>query len=260
MKLCAIIPAAGRGSRLGVDRPKILVPVAGEITIWDVLKSRLQPYVDHIHVVLSPAGLPFFIEALRNDSSAGMVSTSVQPEPRGMGDAIFCGLSVWEKAENILIIWGDQVHVSTDTLTRCTRTHLAGRGSRCTLPVVQLTELYVEYVFDSAGRLVRVLQTREGDVCHPGGFGDVGTFLLSTEGLPGLWQDYAASVPTGAVTGELNFLPFLVFLSKRGWRFKRVMVPDGNEARGINTPADLDFFRSLYTEYCYANSNASDQR
>ncbi len=55
MKTCAVIPAAGRGSRLGLDLPKLLVRLTDNETVWSVLKRKLRPYVDHIHVVLSPA-------------------------------------------------------------------------------------------------------------------------------------------------------------------------------------------------------------
>ena len=67
MKVCAVIPAAGRGSRLGLDVPKLLVPIAGGATIWSILKDRLKPFVDHIHVVLSPEGAPLFDQALAAD-------------------------------------------------------------------------------------------------------------------------------------------------------------------------------------------------
>lgn len=249
MKLCAVIPAAGRGSRLGAERPKILVPLVSPLTIWNVLQGRLQPFVDHIHVVVSPAGLPLFEAELAGVAGGPEVSVSVQPEPRGMGDAIFRGLPIWGGAENILIIWGDQVHVSAETLAACRAVHLSGTGPRCTLPLVALDEPYVEYVFGASGRLDRVLQTREGDRCSPGGLGDVGTFLLSTADLDRLWREYISSVPGGAVTGELNFLPFLVFLARCGWQFNRVSVADANEARGINTPEDLVFFRGLYAHF-----------
>jgi bifunctional UDP-N-acetylglucosamine pyrophosphorylase/glucosamine-1-phosphate N-acetyltransferase len=106
---------------------------------------------------------------------------------------------------------------------------------------------YVEYIFDG-GRLTKVLQTREGDTTTPNGFSDVGTFLLGTDGLKPAWEDYLAQAPRGAGTGEINFLPFLPFLSSKGWTVTRVEVADETEARGINTREDLAFFRHLYSE------------
>ncbi|WP_321472720.1 NTP transferase domain-containing protein [uncultured Paludibaculum sp.] len=247
MKVCAVIPAAGRGTRLGVDVPKILVPMVPGCTIWDVLKRKLWAVVDHIHVVLSPSGLPQFEAILGSDADRASVSTGVQETPTGMGDAVFSGVPVWEKADDLLVIWSDQVHVSAQTLGDCLRAHAAGNKPRLTLPVVSMPEPYVEYRFDDRGCLLRVLQSREGDQCAPGGYGDVGVFLLSTAGLPRLWDEYCAITQPGTATGERNFLPFLVYLSSQGWEVGRVAVTDPNEARGINTPEDLAFFQSLYS-------------
>ncbi len=247
MKTCAVIPAAGRGSRLGLDLPKLLVPLTERETIWSVLKRNLRPHVDHIHVVLSPAGASSFGQALKGDSDASMISTSIQPAPTGMGDAIFRGEPTWSRYRNIIVVWGDQVHVSQNTIAsslvapgrrRATRRDSPGRPA----------EPYVEYRFDAAGRLDKILQTREGDVCQPGGLGDVGTFVLSTGGLADDWQTFLAQVERGALTGEVNFLPFLAFLSRTGWDVRSLPVVDPREARGINTADDLVFFREVYRE------------
>lgn len=253
MKICAVIPAAGRGSRLGGDVPKILLPVAGETTVWTILRDRLRPLVDTIHVVLSASALPAFTAAL-TDADHGQVTTSVQAAPRGMGDAIFGARRFWEPAATIVIVWGDQIHVSTETL----RTSLALQGGRprsIGLPLVALPAPYVEYRFDADGRLIEILQLREGDRCRAGGLGDVGTFVLSTEGLAKSWDDYVAAAPRGRQTGEINFLPFLVFLARHGWTVRQHRATDTNEARGINTLDDLAFFRSLY-----ARGHAADLR
>ena len=52
----AIVPAAGRGSRLGSDRPKILYPVANRLLLeW--LLDFLEPYCSRLVFVLSPGGM-----------------------------------------------------------------------------------------------------------------------------------------------------------------------------------------------------------
>ena len=238
MNICAVIPAAGHGTRLGGDRPKILTPLTQTETVWSVLHRKLAPLVDHIHLVLSPDGERQFTNPPQD------VSYSVQSAPTGMGDAIFRGHAVWSNYDAILIVWGDQVFVSSDTLTRSIAA-LTGSGHQAVLPVTHMAIPYVEYVFEQ-DRLVRVLQTREGDVTTPNGYSDVGTFLLTTDGLKRYWHDYLATAPRGSQTGEINFLPFLPFLSAQGWTISPLEVKDATEARGINTPDDLAFFRDLY--------------
>jgi hypothetical protein len=51
----ALIPAAGRGSRLGFDLPKILFPIAGA-TILEWLVHLLKPLSSRFVLVLSPEG------------------------------------------------------------------------------------------------------------------------------------------------------------------------------------------------------------
>jgi bifunctional UDP-N-acetylglucosamine pyrophosphorylase/glucosamine-1-phosphate N-acetyltransferase len=238
VKVCALIPAAGRGSRLGTDAPKILAPLTEHETIWSILYAKLAPLVDHIHLVLSPDG------ALAFPSLPQRVSTSIQPEPIGMGDAIFGARAVWTRFDALLIVWGDQVFVSSDTLRRSLAAlNLPER--QAVLPVARMASPYVEYQFEGP-RLGKVLQTREGDKTSPNGFSDVGTFLLTTRGLAESWESYLVRAGRGDATGEINFLPFLPFLSDQGWTMTPLEVADATEARGINTKEDLVFFQSLY--------------
>jgi bifunctional UDP-N-acetylglucosamine pyrophosphorylase/glucosamine-1-phosphate N-acetyltransferase len=241
MKICAVIPAAGRGIRLGLTGPKLLTPLTEKETIWSILHRKLSLLVDHVQIVLSPEGAAGFPPLPANSS------ISIQPQPVGMGDAIFSGHDVWSAYDAILVVWGDQVFVSAATLKR-TIAAMATPDRQAVLPVTRMAAPYVEYVFDG-GTLVRVLQTREGDTTTPNGFSDVGTFLLSTPDLPRAWDEYLGSSPSGAQTGEINFLPFLPFLAGRDWTITPVEVPDAIEARGINTKDDLAFFRSLYKEH-----------
>ncbi len=240
MSICAVIPAAGRGTRLGGAEPKILTPLTAEDTIWSILHAKLSPLVDHIHLVLSPEGAAAF------PALPAHVSSSVQTEPIGMGDAIFRGYDVWSKYDAVLVVWGDQVFVSNNTL-ECAIGALDTPHRHAVLPVTRMAQPYVEYIFDG-GRLIKVLQTREGDTATPNGFSDVGTFLLGTDGLKAAWEDYLTHAPRGAGTGEINFLPFLPFLSSKGWTITPVDVADQTEARGINTKEDLAFFRRIYSE------------
>lgn len=245
MSICAVIPAAGRGSRLGLDVPKLLVPVGGPDTIWTILKRKLRPLVDHIHVILSPTGAPLFERSMVADPDRSSVSMSIQHEPIGMGDAIFRGYDWWSRARTIVVVWGDQVHVSSETIRASLDLH-GGARRRVVIPMVTLRDPYVEYRFDDGGRLSSILQGREGDRCAPGALGDVGTFVLSTDGLADAWQAFLMQARRGARTGELNFLPFLVSLAGSGWDVRRGHVADPCEARGINAPEDLDFFRAVY--------------
>ena len=51
--LCTIVPAAGRGSRLGGDRPKVFTQITDKDTIWDILNNKLKKQADNHILVLT---------------------------------------------------------------------------------------------------------------------------------------------------------------------------------------------------------------
>jgi bifunctional N-acetylglucosamine-1-phosphate-uridyltransferase/glucosamine-1-phosphate-acetyltransferase GlmU-like protein len=240
MKTCAVIPAAGRGERLGLDRPKILAPIDHSHTVWDVLAAKLAPLVDHTQLVLSTVGSQWF----PSGTLPHRVSVAIQDEPRGMGDAVFTGQLVWSRFERILVIWGDQVNLSRGTLGATLDLHATLRRPGCVLPLVRLDNPYVQLDFDDRGGLHGIRQTREGDQTDAAGWSDAGLFVLSTRGLARAWGRYLRYAEPGYRTAEINFLPFLVYLARVArWPVRTLVIGDAAEARGVNTPADLEFAR-----------------
>lgn len=244
MRICVIIPAAGRGSRLGLDVPKILVPILPELTVWDVLRRSSLAVADHVHVVVSPSGKDAFASAARADIDAGRVSQSLQPEPLGMGDAVFRAEPVFSTFDAMIVMWGDQVGVSAATLGRVRTALTEAKGDVVALPLATTKAPYVHYELDAAGKLAHVLQSREGDAMPEVGQADVGVFGLTTRGLRDHWAAYSARGIVGKKTGEANFLPFMPFLSQeRGFAVTTLPGIDPEEARGINTKEDLEHFQ-----------------
>src|SRR5438132_13686517 len=82
----AIIPAAGRGSRLGSDQPKILYPILGRpILCW--LLDALVPVCGNFVLVLSPEGRAVVEPMARQRLGAGL-RLVIQERPTGMADAV----------------------------------------------------------------------------------------------------------------------------------------------------------------------------
>jgi bifunctional N-acetylglucosamine-1-phosphate-uridyltransferase/glucosamine-1-phosphate-acetyltransferase GlmU-like protein len=228
--------------------PKVFVPILPGVTIWHAVRGQLSQVVTSIILVLSPEGLTYWEDhaAALHPESFKEDRVTVQPSPLGMGDAIFCAVDLWREFDDLLIVWGDQFNLSLATLRACLDQHARHGKPALTLPLVRLPQPYVEYVFDDSGRLIQIRQTREGDACEPGGWSDVGVFLLTGgEALIAEWIRYRDKVMPGSMTGEINFLPFLVHLASAGWPVIRYEIDDPAEAVGINTPEDLAFARQL---------------
>ena len=106
-------------------------------------------------------------------------------------------------------------------------------------------------VFQEDGKLTHILQSREGDSCAPFGSADIGVFLLTVSQLKEMWNEYLSTHTKGGITQEINFLPFLSYLSQQAnWRVCPVRVDDPAECLGINTPEDLDLFKKRRANLC----------
>ena len=236
MRRLLIIPAAGRGSRLGAAKPKPLVEVNGR-PMLDHLADLYRPFVDHIVVIAHPS----FAAAIDAwGRPLGCVAVVEQTSPTGMLDAVLlAGPAVRERRPDaVWITWADQVGVLSATVQR-----LADAGDQApqpalALPTVRRRAPYTHFERDAAGRLSRFLQRREGDAMPEEGESDMGLFGLTRETFERDLEEYATQVPPGSGTGERNFVPFVPWLAQR----KTVVTfPCTNpaEAVGINTSEEL---------------------
>jgi bifunctional UDP-N-acetylglucosamine pyrophosphorylase/glucosamine-1-phosphate N-acetyltransferase len=236
MRRLLIIPAAGRGSRLGASKPKPLVEVNGR-PMLDHLARLYRPFVEHIVVVAHPS---FAAEIEAWGRPHGCVTVVEQTSPTGMLDAVLlAAAAVHERRpDDIWITWADQVGVLPATVQRLADAGAPTPRPALALPTVRRRDPYTHFERDPAGRLSRFLQRREGDAMPEEGESDMGLFALTRETFERDLEDYAAQVPLGSTTGERNFVPFVPWLAQR----KPVVTfpcTDPREAVGINTPEEL---------------------
>jgi bifunctional UDP-N-acetylglucosamine pyrophosphorylase/glucosamine-1-phosphate N-acetyltransferase len=235
----ALIPAAGRGVRLGSDRPKILYPVNGK-PILDHLLALLNPFCIRFVFVLSPSGRGA-IEKRLEQLCPGRYNIAIQEQPTGMGDAVACGAGLVQTA-NTLVIWGDQAAVRPATIETGIRIHDGIISPAATVPTAVRPQPYIHLERDSSGRLQRLLQAREGDAMPAEGETDSGVFLFRTESLrkslPLLSREESCR---GRKTGEVNFLPLLPLLERSGERCISVRIIGVEESVGINTPEEAAY-------------------
>jgi hypothetical protein len=93
-------------------------------------------------------------------------------------------------------------------------------------------------VRDAQGRIIDVLQRREGDPMPSVGESDMGLFSLSPDAYFDLLPHFGRETAQAAATHERNFLPFLPWLVRRGASVFTFAATNEMEAVGINTPED----------------------
>lgn len=233
----ALIPAAGKGSRLGFSRPKILYPLAGK-TILEWLTQGLSPFCENFVLVLSPDGKKEVLSDLEAMAPQRSFTHAIQPAPLGMGDAVFHGL---DKVQTpyVLVIWGDQVAIKEKTLEHCLYAHSARRNALLTLPTFMRKAPYIHFERRSDQSLSGVLQKREGDQMPAVGESDSGLFLFQTKALKEILSaQLKGTALKGAATQETNFLPLFPFFEKEDDSVLSLQIIDEEETIGVNTPEE----------------------
>lgn len=231
MERLLVIPAAGLGTRLGADLPKLLVPVNGRPMI-DHLLGLYAAAADRTAVIVHPSA-----EAMVRAHLGSGTDVFVQAQPTGMLDAILLAAPAVarHRPRRVLVTWCDQVAIRPDTIRRLQSAVEAPADPPLALLTCVRPDPYIHFERDAAGRIVRVLHRREGDRMPGVGESDAGVFDLSRDAFERLLPAYARDVEAGAGTGERNFLPFVAWLAARA---PVVAVPctDPEETVGVNTP------------------------
>ena len=231
----AIVPAAGKGSRLGQvggDLPKAMIPVGGKPMLEYVLENLSFMDEKNIYLVVG-CGKEKVIE--RFGDRCPYVE---QKEQLGTGHAVMmCADAFAEFDGSVLITFGDMPLFRREEMEKMCVQH-EEMGADCTMMTAENPSLtlWARVVRDEKGKFSRIV---EGKDCTPEEaqikelFSGVMVFnsrslfrILPKVGCANVQKEYyVTEVP------EL--------MVKHGMKVETYFTPDGDDLRGINTPEDL---------------------
>lgn len=116
----AVVLAAGKGTRMKSERPKVLHELCGKPMLWYVLRALHDAGVDDVTVVTN-GDLSPHVAAVASDAGDGTARTVLQEPQLGTGHAVQMALAALETRPGgtLLVLYGDMPLVPVD-LVRCT--------------------------------------------------------------------------------------------------------------------------------------------
>ena len=155
----AVILAAGAGTRMKSDRPKVLHEVMGMSMVSHVITQVRKAGADHIIVIIGHGA-----EAVRESLAKDNVSFAVQEEQLGTGHAVMQALDVIPEEGDVFILCGDTPLITGETLSAFAEYH----NSRKAVLTVLTAELddptgYGRIIRDYEGDLCRIVEQKDAD-------------------------------------------------------------------------------------------------
>ncbi len=228
-----IILAAGRGTRMRSDRPKVLHPLAGLPLIEHVVRAAdsLRP----VRTGLVVGHRSERVEAALAHRTS--LAYARQDEQRGTGHALLQAEPLFEGlAGTLVVLSGDVPLIRPETLARLVRTHADARAALTVLTAAVSRPYGYGRIVRAAGRLARIVEERDASASQRR-LKEINSGVYALD-LPPLF-DAIREIPPAGATNEI-YLPDLVRIY-RGRRLpvETVEVADPDEVRGINSQTEL---------------------
>ncbi len=175
--LTAVILAAGKGTRMRSDDPKVLFEAAGRPVIDYVLDAARGCGADKIIVVVGNGA-----DAVMNHAEAADVVFCTQSSQRGTADAVKAALPAIPDEGRVLILCGDMPLISSATLSD----FITKSDSRVNFISVKTDNPsgYGRVVRTPAGGVLKIVEEKDAN-CNEKKIGEVnaGVYICSSEEL-----------------------------------------------------------------------------
>jgi bifunctional UDP-N-acetylglucosamine pyrophosphorylase / glucosamine-1-phosphate N-acetyltransferase len=157
-KIKVVILAAGKGTRMKSDFPKVLAKVQGKPMIRYVLES-----VEKSGICKKPCIVVGYGKEQVMDELGKKYNYVVQEKQLGTGHAVMTTKKTLEnKAENILVLYGDNPFLTGETIKKLANKHLQS-GKKITMATINLPNFngWRKVFYQSFSRVIR---NKNGDI------------------------------------------------------------------------------------------------
>lgn len=235
MKMAIVIMAAGQGTRLKSNRPKVLHEVGGQPLVAHVISAACRLVAaEDVYVIVGH-------QAQRVQDA--LASTGVrfvhQTEQRGTGHALQCAVDAIRDYDNVLVLSGDVPLIRTETIEQVWNFHQSQQAAMTLLTAVPADPTGYGRVLrrsPDSPEVARIIEQRDltaDQLC----LREINSGIYAFRTAP-LFDQLGKLQPNNA-QGELYLTDVAGLLSAAGQKVVAIEAADANEILGANTIAEL---------------------
>ncbi len=230
--LAAIILAAGKGERMKSELPKVLHPLCSRPMLGYVLDLVKELKIRDFIVVLG-----YKHEDVQEFLPPG-TKTALQKKILGTADAVKQGLAYLRGFKGtVVVLYGDNPLLKKETIDKLVKRHLENKAA-ATLLVAKLENPsgYGRIVRDKYGSLCGIAEEKDADDFQKD-IKEINTGILCFD-KDKLVESLKVIKPNNAKK-EYYLTDVIDILYKKGDLVETLVIPDSNEAMGINSRVEL---------------------
>jgi bifunctional UDP-N-acetylglucosamine pyrophosphorylase / glucosamine-1-phosphate N-acetyltransferase len=229
--LTALIMAAGQGTRMKSELPKVLHPVCGVPMVHWVIAAATAAGADRVVVVTRPG------DGVAEHLPEGVESVE-QTEGEGTGAAVLAARDALNESETVVVLSGDVPLVKAGTIAGLVEQH---RGESAAATLLTTDELdptaYGRIVRAGDGSVERIVETKNTEGVPPEIL-DIREINIGTYAFDG--PELVKALDTvGETDGERYLTGVFPVMRENGLKVAAHKTSDTRGAMGVNNRADL---------------------
>ena len=227
--LSVVILAAGKGTRMYSDLPKVLHPIAGKPMVKHVIDTAKQLGARNIHLVYGHGG-DLMQQRLANEP----VNWVLQTEQLGTGHAMQQAAPFFADDENILMVYGDGPMITPETLQKLI--DAKPENGVAVLTVVLDNPTGYGRILRENGKVVGIVEQKDASP-EQREIREINTGVLVADGAS--FKKWLAQLDNNNAQGEYYITDVIGLANRDGRAVVAVQAEDFMEVEGINNRQQL---------------------
>ncbi|MBN6068847.1 bifunctional UDP-N-acetylglucosamine diphosphorylase/glucosamine-1-phosphate N-acetyltransferase GlmU [Aggregatibacter actinomycetemcomitans] len=236
--LSVVILAAGKGTRMYSDLPKVLHPIAGKPMVKHVIDTAKQLGARNIHLVYGHGG-----DLMQQRLAGEPVNWVLQTEQLGTGHAMQQAAPFFADDENILMLYGDAPLITKDTLEKLIATK--PDNGIALLTVVLDNPTGYGRILRENGNVVGIVEQKDASA-EQLNIQEVNTGVMVSDGAS--FKKWLAQLDNNNAQGEYYMTDVIALANRDGCQVAAVQAADLMEVEGANNRLQLTALEQYFQQ------------
>ncbi|MCT8775311.1 bifunctional UDP-N-acetylglucosamine diphosphorylase/glucosamine-1-phosphate N-acetyltransferase GlmU [Glaesserella parasuis] len=235
-QLSVVILAAGKGTRMYSDLPKVLHPIAGKPMVKHVIDTAKQLSAKQIHLIYGHGG-----DLLQQRLSAEPVNWVLQAEQLGTGHAMQQAAPFFANDENILMLYGDAPLITATTLEKL----IAAKPENgiALLTVVLDNPTGYGRIIRENGSVVAIVEQKDANP-EQLKIQEINTGVMVASGAS--FKKWLSQLDNNNAQGEYYITDVIAMANRDGYKVEAVQATNLMEVEGANNRLQLAALERYY--------------